>query len=216
MKNVVLIGIQGSGKGTQAKMLRETCGLTHINLGEIFRQNIKDKTELGHNISEFIAAGMLVPDHLVFKVIDAEVNKSSRGVIIDGFPRNINQSEYLLKNLKMDAIIYFNLAIEHALKRLTSRRICSVCGADYNLFSKPPKKENICDVCGNKLITRLDDTPELISKRFELFESDTKPVIDYFREKNMLMEIDANQSPVEIHELIIKKIYPEKYAKSIE
>jgi len=192
--NIVLIGVQGSGKGTQAEILAEKFGWKHINIGEIFRENIEQKTALGLEAQSYIDKGELVPDKLVFQLIESVLKNSRNGFVLDGFPRNMKQAEYLTEHFRIDKVILLDLSDNTAVKRLTSRRVCENCGAVYNLLFKKPKVEGICDICGGKLIQRKDDTEEVISKRIEKFHQETGKVITFFKSKNMLEKVNGEQN----------------------
>ena len=202
---VILIGIQGSGKGTQASILSSKYGFQHINVGEIFRNNIKNETEIGKKIKKYVNSGKLVPDDIVIQMVKEELDKYEN-FVLDGFPRNINQAEFLMKNVKIDKVINLILPDEVSKKRLLARRVCEKCKADYNLIYKPPKKEGICDICGGKLVRRKDDTEEAIQKRLDAFHKETAPVVDYFRKKGLVVDIDANKGIEEIEREIIKNL----------
>ena len=137
--NIVLIGVQGSGKGTQAEILAEKFGWKHINIGEIFRQNIEQKTALGLEAQSYIDKGELVPDKLVFQLIESVLKNARNGFVLDGFPRNMKQAEYLTEHFRIDKVILLDLSDKAAVNRLTSRRVCENCGAVYNLLFKKPK-----------------------------------------------------------------------------
>lgn len=207
--NIILIGIQGSGKGTQAELLAEKFGWKHINVGELFRQNIEQKTELGLKAKSYIEKGELVPDELVFDLIETALKSAKNGFVLDGFPRNMKQAEYLLNHFRIDKVILLDLPDKSAIKRLTSRRVCEKCGAVYNLLFKKPKVEGICDKCGGNLIQRKDDTEVVISKRIEKFHQETGKVIEFFAAKNLLVKIDADRDLKEI-ESDIEKLLGEK------
>ena len=192
--NIVLIGVQGSGKGTQAEILAEKFGWKHINIGEIFRENIEQKTALGLEAQSYIDKGELVPDKLVFQLIESVLKNARNGFVLDGFPRNMKQAEYLTEHFRIDKVILLDLSDNTAVKRLTSRRVCENCGAVYNLLFKKPKVEGICDICGGKLIQRKDDTEEVISKRIEKFHQETGKVITFFKSKNMLEKVNGEQN----------------------
>ncbi|RLC52268.1 MAG: nucleoside monophosphate kinase [Candidatus Cloacimonadota bacterium] len=209
LMNIILIGIQGSGKGTQAELLAEKFGWKHINVGELFRQNIEQKTELGLKAKSYIEKGELVPDELVFDLIETALKSAKNGFVLDGFPRNMKQAEYLLNHFRIDKVILLDLPDKSAIKRLTSRRVCEKCGAVYNLLFKKPKVEGICDKCGGNLIQRKDDTEVVISKRIEKFHQETGKVIEFFAAKNLLVKIDADRDLKEI-ESDIEKLLGEK------
>ncbi len=202
---IILIGIQGSGKGTQASILSSKYGFKHINVGEIFRSNIKNNTEIGKKIKEYVNAGKLVPDDIVIQMVKQELDKYDN-FVLDGFPRNLNQAQFLVDNVKIDKVINLLLPDEISKKRLLARRVCENCKADYNLIYKPPKKEGVCDICGGKLIRRKDDTEEAIQQRLDAFHKETAPVIDFFKEKDLVLEIDANQSIEDIEREIVAKL----------
>ena len=204
--NIILIGIQGSGKGTQAKLLQEKFGWTHITTGDLFRENIKNRTELGKIAQTFTDKGELVPDKYVFKIIEDALSKAEKGFILDGFPRNLEQAEFLLKKIRIDKVILLDLSDEVAIKRVSARRICSNCKADYNLLYHQPELEGICDICGGKIIQRKDDTELAIKKRLEKFHHETSRAIKLFAEKNMLIKVNADRKLEEIQKEIISKL----------
>ena len=204
--NIILIGIQGSGKGTQAKLLEIRFGWEHITTGDLFRKNIVQETELGLLVKEYIDKGELAPDKYVFEIVRNALNKAVKGFILDGFPRNIEQLKFLVKNFEIDSVMLLDLTDDKAIERLMARRICKICKKDYNILFKKPKIPGICDVCESALIKRDDDNKEAISKRIEKFHNETKKVIEYFTEKNLLIHINADQSLEAIHEEIIRKL----------
>ncbi len=204
--NLILIGIQGSGKGTQAKQLVKKFDMKHITTGEIFRKHISQRTDLGMKAQEYMNKGELVPDKFVFNIIEGTLNEANGNFILDGFPRNITQTEFLLNEFKIDAVILLDLKDEKAIERLMARRHCENCGKDYNVLFKPPKQNGICDECGGKLVTRKDDNKEAITKRIEKYHAETNEVVKYFAEKNLLLKVDADQTPKAIHEDIIAKL----------
>jgi adenylate kinase len=205
--NIIMIGIQGSGKGTQAGRLREKYGWEHVNVGDAFRMNIVEKTQLGVAAKSFIDKGELVPDKYVYGIVEDALNKASGGFILDGFPRNMKQADFLIKKFKIDHVVIFDLEDEIAVKRLTHRRLCQDCKTDYNLKSNKPKVQGICDKCGGKLMIRDDDHLEAINKRIEKFHEETKQVIDYFKEKGHIVYIHADKTPDAIFEEIEQKIF---------
>ena len=158
--NIILFGVQGSGKGTQAKLLTEKTGLAHINVGDIFRMNVKNKTELGKTVLEYMNRGDLIPDKYVLGMVKNALNEAKNGFILDGFPRNPEQGTFLLENFSIDKIVLLDLDDEVAKKRLLARRICNNCKKDYNMLYNPPKKEGVCDVCGGEVVRRKDDNEE--------------------------------------------------------
>jgi adenylate kinase len=200
------IGIQGSGKGTQAIKLSNHLNYQHINTGDLFRSHIKNQTELGKRIREIIVRGDLVNDEVVFELVKASVNPETAGLIFDGFPRTVQQAEYLLKHYDLKRVFYLQLDETVALERIASRRICSKCPETYNITSQPPQVADICDKCNSPLIIRQDDLPEAVSKRFSLFYEETRPLIELFRSKGVLAVIDANLPVEEIFKRILAAI----------
>ena len=204
--NLILIGIQGSGKGTQAKLLQEKFGWLHITTGDLFRENIKNQTELGKIARTFSDKGELVPDKYVFKIVEDALSKTEKGFILDGFPRNLEQTEFLLKKIPIDKVVLLELNDNVAVKRVTARRMCIDCKADYNLLFHPSKIEGVCDNCGGKIIQRKDDTEQAIKKRLEKFHLETRKAIELFKEKNMLIKINADCKLEDIHREIVTKL----------
>lgn len=202
---LVLIGPQASGKGTQSEKLAEKLNLNHIEMGGILRKVARENTPLGRKINELInKKGVLVPDKLIFQIIDNYLNKFEilPGIIFDGFPRVISQAKYLEKFLKskgktIDIVIYLRLPKKQTFKRLISRRICEKCGRVFNLITNPPKKEGVCDFCFGKLVKREDETPEKIKTRLKEFETQTKPLIDFYKKRKILEEVDGDQ-PIDL------------------
>ncbi|MBI4655146.1 MAG: adenylate kinase [Elusimicrobia bacterium] len=206
--NLILLGYPGSGKGTQSKSLSSKLGLIHLSTGDIFRDEIGKKTSLGMQVADYLAGGRLVPDKLVLEVIKSRLEKEDKGVLFDGFPRTVEQAEGLdgyfeSKNKKLDAVIFIQLDENEVVGRLNSRRSCLKCGRIYNLVTNPPKTENTCDGCGDKLVMRGDDKPEVVRKRLMVFRDLTEPLIAYYKTNGMFFEINGNSSPEAITEAII-------------
>jgi adenylate kinase len=201
-KVFLFVGIQGSGKGTQAKLVSEEKGFCHISTGDLFR-SLSGK--LKEKVDSYINQGNLVPDDLVLEMVKERISKPDcqKGIILDGFPRNIYQSSELDKILKVTKVIEIKISDEEALKRLSGRRVCSVCKGGYNIYTAPkPKKENICDKCGGKLIQREDDNIEAIKKRIVTYHKDTKPILDYYKDK--LVSINGERDIDVIEKELIK------------
>lgn len=199
---IIMLGAPGAGKGTQAKKLAAKYGIPHISTGDIFRANIKNGTELGTKAKVFMDQGLLVPDELVVDLIMDRFAQPDceNGYVLDGFPRTIPQAKALDEALAKnnDAVEYaidVDVPDEAIVQRMSGRRACVGCGATYHIATIPPKKEGICDVCGAELILRDDDKPETVLKRLSVYHEQTQPLIDYYREKNVLRTVDGTRDP---------------------
>jgi adenylate kinase len=192
---IIMLGPQGSGKGTYASRLSPILGIPHISTGEIFRENIAKKTELGKKVEKFLNSGELVPDHITMKIVKQRLKKPDckNGFIFDGFPRTLRQAKELEKISLPDFVIYIYAPEWILLERLTSRIICDKCGKIYNLKTLKPKKESICDECGGKLIRRKDETSESIKVRLKEYEEKTKPIIEYYEKKGIVKKFLNNR-----------------------
>jgi len=192
--NIVLIGPQGSGKGTQAKLLKDKFKIPHISTGVMFRENIAKKTELGLKAKAIIDSGKLVPDEITTAMVKDRISKDDcrKGFILDGYPRNLSQAKALDTFAKIDYVVDVEITDALAIKRLSSRRQCRVCGAIYGI-DIPSKKPGICDKDGGELYQRDDDKPEAIKKRLDVYHRETEPLIDYYKEKGVLVRIDGSQ-----------------------
>ncbi len=204
--NILLIGIQGCGKGTQAKILEENFGWKHITTGNLLRESIENKSELGLAAKKFMDAGELVPDKYVFQIVEDALAIAEKGTILDGFPRNIEQLRYLEKNFIIDKVVLLELSDEKALERVSSRRNCVDCKKDYNLLYSKPKVDGICDVCGGEIVQRDDDHEAAILKRIEKFYNDTSDVISYFSDQGKLIRVNADDPINTIQENIVKAL----------
>jgi len=204
----IFIGPPGSGKGTQAKKISEFLNYSFISTGDILREEVKKKTKLGNMAKKYMEKGELVPDDLMLKIIKKNLKKK-KGVILDGFPRTINQAKGLdeiLKNksLKIDSVFYLKVKDEEIIKRLSSRRICPKCQNIYNLITKKPKNDEVCDICNVKLIQRDDDKEEVIIKRLKVYNEETKELLNYYKDK--ILEIDGEGNPEDVFERIKKHL----------
>ena len=210
---LILLGAPGAGKGTQAKLLVDKYEIPHISTGDIFRENIKNGTELGKKAKAYMDAGGLVPDELT---VDLAMNRLSqedckKGYILDGFPRTIPQAERLTEALEargeaLDAAIDVEVQDEIIIDRMAGRRVCPKCGASYHVVTIPPKKEGICDVCGAELITREDDRPETVKKRLDVYHDQTQPLIDYYNGQGIVVTVDGTQAMEDVFAEIVKKL----------
>ena len=197
---IIMLGAPGAGKGTQAKMIAEKCGIPHISTGDIFRANIKNGTELGAKAKEYMDKGLLVPDELVCDLVVDRIQQADceKGYILDGFPRTIPQAEALENALnaieqKLDYAIDIDVPDENIINRMSGRRACVGCGATYHVLFNPTKVEGKCDVCGESLILRDDDKPETVKKRLDVYHTQTQPLIDFYTERKVLVEVDGTQ-----------------------
>ncbi len=206
MKCYAFLGIQGSGKGTQAEKLSKELGYQHINIGDLFRHHIKEETDIGLRVRDIIHRGELVNDELVFKVIRQSIDPQAQGIVFDGFPRTIPQAQHLMDNFELIWVFYLDLPEEIAVERISARRICKDCHQNYNLKTQPPKIADNCDLCGGELIIRRDDSPEGIHKRFLEFYEQTRPLQAFFEEQNVLSVIEADHGIEDIFELIMAEI----------
>lgn len=206
MQCIVIFGIQGSGKGTQAKLLSEKLGYQHVNIGDLLRDQVARGTELGNVVQSVIARGALVDDDLIFRLIDSSLDKTARGIVFDGFPRTQIQLRHLEEHYTVRKAFYLCLDESEALARIGSRRVCGKCGENYNLLSKLPVKEGICDICAGDLIIREDDRPEAIHKRIVEFQKQTKGLTRHFEKEGTLSRIPAEKSMEEVFELMIKEL----------
>jgi adenylate kinase len=197
VRKYVIMGPQGSGKGTQAKMLARDFDLVHISVGDILRWHVQSHTKLGAKVQRYMSAGRLVPDEMVAEVVKwrLEIHDWDYGFVLDGFPRNAPQAAFFLENYDIDAVIAIELPEEVAIERMQSRRLCSGCGLDYNLIQLRPKLPDVCDNCGGRLVTRPDDTPEAIRTRLRDYREKTRPILELFREKELIVAIDGTPSP---------------------
>ncbi len=203
--NFVFLGPPGVGKGTQAKLLANEYKLAHISTGDLLREAVNKGTPLGKQVKEIMFRGGLVPDDLVFSLLKERLKLPNQdGLILDGFPRNVSQAKVLGEYLeeikkKIDCVVYFEVSEEEIVSRLSARRICGSCQANYNLITKPPKKENVCDHCGGEIIYRPDDHPETIRERLRVYQKETSPVIEYYQERGILKKVDGKGSINQIY-----------------
>lgn len=195
---IIMLGAPGAGKGTQAKMIAEKYQIPHISTGDIFRANIKNGTELGKEAKKYMDQGLLVPDELTVKILLDRVAQPDcvNGYVLDGFPRTIPQAEVLDSALNemgdaIDYAINVDVPDENIVKRMSGRRACLSCGATYHIEHVPPKKEGICDVCGQPLVLRDDDKPETVLNRLKVYHDQTQPLIEFYSAKGVLKTVDG-------------------------
>lgn len=190
---LIFLGPPGAGKGTLAALVAETYKIPHISTGEIFREAIREKTPLGLKVQAIIDAGQLVSDDITIELVRERLAKgdAQKGFILDGFPRTIPQAEALAGIVAVEHAVNFDIADDAVVERLSGRRVCKVCSQNYNTLYMKPKKEGVCDKCGGDLYIREDDKVESITKRLEVYRKQTAPLIDYYRKKEKLIDIDA-------------------------
>lgn len=197
MLKYVIMGPQGSGKGTQARMLARDLGLVHIGIGDIFRWHVQNRTKLGARVERYVEQGRFVPDDTVFEVVRSrlEIHDWRYGFVLDGFPRNAAQADLFLESYDVDAVIVLELPEEAAVARMRGRRLCAGCGRDINLARLPPKLPDVCDDCGGPLVIRPDDAPEAIRTRLRDYQEKTRPILDRLSRKHAIVTVDAAAAP---------------------
>lgn len=207
---IIMLGAPGAGKGTQAKMIADKYSVPHISTGDIFRANIKNGTELGMEAKKYMDAGQLVPDELTVKILLDRVAQDDckNGYVLDGFPRTIPQAEVLDKALtelgdSVDFAIDVDVPDANIIKRMSGRRACLSCGATYHIEHVPPKKEGVCDRCGNELVLRDDDKPETVQKRLTVYHEQTQPLIEYYTKKGILKTVDGTVDMSDVFAAIV-------------
>lgn len=207
---IIMLGAPGAGKGTQAKMIAEKYAIPHVSTGDIFRANIKEGTELGKEAKKYMDQGLLVPDELTVKILLDRVAKDDckNGYVLDGFPRTIPQAQVLdnaLEELgdKIDYAIDVEVPDENIIKRMSGRRACLGCGATYHIEHIPPKKDGVCDTCGQELVLRDDDQPETVKNRLEVYHEQTQPLIDFYTEKGILKTVDGTKDMKDVFVAIV-------------
>jgi adenylate kinase len=208
VRKYVIIGVQGSGKGTQAGLLATDLDLVHIAVGDIFRWNVQHHTKLGAQVRRTMAAGLLVSDELVEGVVQQRLTEHdwNYGFIVDGFPRNKRQAEFFLESYDINGVIHLDLPDTEVRRRVLARRLCSGCGMDYNLIANSPHVAGRCDVCGGDLVTREDDTEQALAVRLAEYHEKTNPVLEIFRRKEYVVTVDARPAPELIQQEIRKHL----------
>ncbi|MDY2594511.1 MAG: adenylate kinase [Oliverpabstia sp.] len=208
---LIMLGAPGAGKGTQAKKIAEKYGIPHISTGDIFRANIKNGTELGNKAKSYMEQGLLVPDDLTCDLVVDRIQQEdcSNGYVLDGFPRTIPQAEALKAALEklgttIDYAINVEVPDENIVTRMGGRRACLACGSTYHIVYNAPKVEDVCDVCGAKLVLRDDDKPETVQKRLTVYHEQTQPLIDFYGKEGVLVEVDGTQNLEDVFQAITK------------
>ena len=210
--NAIIFGAPGSGKGTYASRLKSRLGVDVIAMGDIFRENLKADTALGKKVKSYVEKGLLVPDGIVIDVLKQRLNEvpKGKGFILDGYPRTIDQAETLEGIAKVDVILLQMVPDWIIIERLSSRRICKSCGAVYNVRFLKPKVEGVCDKCGGSLYQRSDDTPEVIKRRLQVYQEQTSPLLQHYKEKNVPFIVSSikalDTSPETVIETMIAEL----------
>jgi len=206
---LILVGPPGAGKGTQAKRISKRYDIPHISTGDMFRKALSEKTPMGLKAKAFMDRGELVPDEITIGLVAERLQAADcqNGYMLDGFPRTIAQADALTKLLseqQIDHVINITSRDETVIKRLTGRRTCSNCGAIYHIVNNPPLAGNVCKVCGNQVVQRADDTEETVKNRLEVYKSQTEPLLNYYRERKLLTDIDGERELDEVFENICR------------
>ncbi|MBR1487216.1 MAG: adenylate kinase [Synergistaceae bacterium] len=204
---LVLLGAPGAGKGTQAAFLKERYGLAHVSTGDIFRENLKNSTPLGLEAKKYMDAGQLVPDETVMKMVGAKLAEleNSKGFMLDGFPRTVAQAEFLESKTKIDGVILFSVDDEAIVKRLSSRAVCKDCG---NVTTR--LEHDKCPSCGGELYTREDDNETTVRSRLKVFHDQTEPLVKFYSDRNLLLEVDASQKPEKVFADVVELLDHDK------
>jgi len=218
MRKYVIMGVQGSGKGTQSELLAADLDIVHISVGDIFRWNVQNHTKIGAQVRRVMAAGELVGDDLVESVVQSRLagHDWNFGFIIDGFPRNRRQAEFFLESYDIDAVIMLDLPDSEVRRRVLNRRLCADCGINYSLIDDSPAVPGQCDACQGELTTREDDTEEALAVRLKTYHEKTNPVLELFGRKEYVITADAQPAPELIQAEIRRKLSlpPQKQQES--
>jgi adenylate kinase len=202
--NIVVLGPPGVGKGTYSGFLAKKYGIPNISVGDLFRNAIKNQTDLGKRIKSYVSSGDLVPDQIVIELVKSRLEEADckNGFLLDGYPRTVPQAEAMMQFKKIDVALNFVAPDEVIMERIGGRRTCSKCGAIYHVKNVPPTIDGICDRCTGRLVQRSDEKPEVIKNRLNVYREKTKPVVDYLRKKGLVADIDANYPIEEIDKII--------------
>ena len=207
---IVLTGAPGAGKGTQAQLLAERNGFRKISTGDALRNQIKLGTEVGKKAQTYVKDGKLVPDEVLVKVLAAELGSSSKEkILLDGYPRNVNQAktlEEIAGDHTIKAAVHLDVDRETLIERISGRRICGNCGANYHFAYSPPKKQGVCDKCAGNLIQRDDDSESKVKVRLDVYEKETRPILDFYRKKNLYHRVDGEGETEQVFQALKREI----------
>ena len=208
MRKYVIMGVQGSGKGTQSQLLASDLDLVHISVGDIFRWNVQHHTKMGAQVRRIMAEGNLVGDEMAESVVRDRLTQHdwNYGFIIDGFPRNERQADFFLESYDIDGVIHLDLPDSEVRRRVLSRRLCADCGMDYSTLASSPREAGQCDSCGGQLTTREDDNEQALAVRLKDYHEKTNPVLDLFRGKEYVITVDARPGPNVVQQEIRRKL----------
>jgi len=201
--NLILVGPQGSGKGTQAELLNEEFNIPTFSVGQALRSQINQNTEFGQSVKQYVESGELVPNDLTNKIIAEEIKKEdyTNGILLDGYPRDLEQVKFLESHINIDYLILIEISQDETIKRLSGRRVCE-CGENYHIEYKKPKNDMVCDLDNKPLKQRKDDNPEAIKERLNIYHTQTEPVVDYYDKKGKVIKINGEASIEEVYKRI--------------
>jgi adenylate kinase len=218
MSRVIFLGAPGAGKGTQARRLAAGSGVPQVATGDMLREAVAEGTPLGREAKRYMDQGALVPDEVVIGLVDERLARpdAGRGYVLDGFPRTVTQAEALDALLRrrgqaLDRVVFFDVSREELLRRLTGRRVCRQCGTAFHLASAPPRTEGRCDQCGGEVYQRVDDAESTVARRLDVYQAQTAPLLDYYRQRNLLVRV-AGEGPVDRVAAAIQKAVEEPVA----
>ena len=208
MHKYIIMGVQGCGKGTQARLLKEALDLVHISVGDLFRWHIQSHTKLGARVKRIMAEGQLVPDDVVEEVVKGRLEQHdwNYGFVLDGFPRNARQAAFFLESYDIDAVLLIEVPDAVVQERILNRRLCPRCGLDYNLIFHRPAVADTCDVCGAALAARPDDTPEAVQARLRDYHAKTRPILELFRRKELVVVVDGTRPAAEVQQDLRRRL----------